>query len=314
MKTTKNTDGSAWTTFMVPSCSDTGAEENMLEKLLQQRPNLKMVTLMEPLVGQLCNNTTFKADAYVDIDLKIQTKVGPVKIPGKALAVVRAALTEWVSINLSTNEVVAKAIPADIESNLKAESAAVSRAHVLVQASLSDTVRHDITAANLEKCAHCIIIKLRSKKISVYQRLHSFKFRPHASLDVNLQAFDKLRTEVEKLLEGHPLSDSNLASALLKVLPTCIMQDYYMWRGPKPSIPYQDMRRLLEKHRPDLTLKYPSILGPASIALTVPVHGSATATATTRSRAFALPAFRAGSRHRDGYGQAGAVPWGTKIP
>ncbi|RHZ13396.1 hypothetical protein DYB37_011647 [Aphanomyces astaci] len=128
------------------------------------------------------------------------------------------------------------------------------------------------------------------------------------------EAFDKLRTEVEKLLEGHPLSDSHLASALLKVLLTCIMQDYYMWRGPKPSIPYQDMRRLLEKHRPDLTLKYPSILGPASIALTVPVHGSATATATTRSRALALLAFRAGSRHRDGYAQAGAVPWGTKIP
>ncbi|RHZ01041.1 hypothetical protein DYB35_012360 [Aphanomyces astaci] len=89
MKTTKNTDGSAWMTFMVPSCSDTGAEENvlpkpMLEELLQQRPNLKMVTLMEPLVGQLCNNTAFKADAYVDIDLKIQTKAGPVKIPGKA--------------------------------------------------------------------------------------------------------------------------------------------------------------------------------------------------------------------------------------
>ncbi|RHY91920.1 hypothetical protein DYB31_010344, partial [Aphanomyces astaci] len=30
--------------------------------------------------------------------------------------------------------------------------------------------------------------------ISVYQRLHAFKFRPHASLDANLQAFDKLRT------------------------------------------------------------------------------------------------------------------------
>ncbi|ETV69475.1 hypothetical protein H257_14845 [Aphanomyces astaci] len=144
--------------------------------------------------------------------------------------------------------------------------------------------------------------QLHATAISVYQRLHSFKFRPHASLDVNLQAIDKLRTEVENLLEGHPLSDSHLASALLKVLPTCIMQDYYMW----PSIPYQDMRRLLEKHRPDVTLKYPSILGPASIALTVPVHGSATATAITRSRALALPAFRAGSRHRDGYGQAGA--------
>ncbi|RHY01019.1 hypothetical protein DYB36_012184 [Aphanomyces astaci] len=50
----------------------------------------------------------------------------------------------------------------------------------------------------------CIITKLRGKyysedqkhatAISVYQRLHAFKFRPHASLDANLQAFDKLRT------------------------------------------------------------------------------------------------------------------------
>ncbi|RHY07929.1 hypothetical protein DYB25_013705 [Aphanomyces astaci] len=235
--------------------------------------------------------------------------------------VVGAALTEWLSINRSTNEVLAKAIRADIESKLKAESAAVSRACALVQASLSDTVRRDIAAANLEKCAHCIISKLRGKycseeqkhatAISVYQRLHAFKFRPHASLDANLQAFDKLRTAVEKL-EGHPLSDSHLASALLAALPSCIMQDYYMWRGPKPSIPYQDMRRLLEQHWPDLTLKYPSILGPAPTALAVPVHGSAPATATTRSSALALPAFRDGASQREGYGQAAAAPWGAQ--
>ncbi|RHY97445.1 hypothetical protein DYB31_002831, partial [Aphanomyces astaci] len=48
--------------------------------------------------------------------------------------VVGAALTEWLSINRSTNEVLAKAIRADIESKLKAESAAVSRACALVQA------------------------------------------------------------------------------------------------------------------------------------------------------------------------------------
>nr|RLO08940.1 hypothetical protein DYB28_008347 [Aphanomyces astaci] len=123
-----------------------------------------------------------------------------------------------------------------LESKLRAESAAVSRACALVQASLADTVWRDIAAANLEKCAHCIIAKLRSKycseeqkhatAISVYQRLHAFKFRSHASLDANLQAFDKLRTAVEKL-EGHPLSDSHLASALLVALSSCIMQDYY---------------------------------------------------------------------------------------
>ncbi|RHZ42383.1 hypothetical protein DYB26_014248, partial [Aphanomyces astaci] len=106
--------------------------------------------------------------------------------------------------------------------------------------------------------------------------------------------------------------DRHLASALLSALPSCIMQDYYMWRGPKPSIPYQDMRRLLEQHWPDFTLKYPSILGPPPTALAVPVHGSAPATATTRSSALALPAFRDGMSQRDGYGQAAAAPWGTQ--
>ncbi|RLO11780.1 hypothetical protein DYB28_014568, partial [Aphanomyces astaci] len=88
----------------------------------------------------------------------------------RAFRVVGAALTEWLSINRSTNEVLAKAIRADIESKLKAESAAVSRACALVQASLSDTVRRDIAAANLEKCAHCIISKLRGKYCSEEQK------------------------------------------------------------------------------------------------------------------------------------------------
>ncbi|ETV65284.1 hypothetical protein H257_17939 [Aphanomyces astaci] len=128
-------------------------------------------------------------------------------------------ITEWLNINRSTNAVFANAIRADIESKLKAESAAVSRACTLVQLSLSDTIWRDIAASNLEKCAYCIITKLRGKycsedqkhatAISVYQRLHAFKFRPQASLDANVQAFDKLRTAVEKL-EGYPLSDSHL--------------------------------------------------------------------------------------------------------
>ncbi|RHZ04935.1 hypothetical protein DYB26_007716, partial [Aphanomyces astaci] len=101
--------------------------------------------------------------------------------------VVGAALTEWLSINRSTNEVLAKAIQADIE----------YRACALVQVSLSDTVRRHIAAANLEKCVHCIITKLHGKycseeqkhatAIAVYLRLYGFKFRPHAPLDANLQ-------------------------------------------------------------------------------------------------------------------------------
>ncbi|RHZ31736.1 hypothetical protein DYB37_009234 [Aphanomyces astaci] len=62
---------------------------------------------------------------------------------------------------------------------------------------------------------------------------------------------------------------------------------------------YKDMRRLLEQHWSDLTHKYPSILGPAPTALAKPVHGSATATATTRSSALTLPAFRDGATATD---------------
>ncbi|ETV75235.1 hypothetical protein H257_10429 [Aphanomyces astaci] len=65
---------------------------------------------------------------------------------------------------------------------VQGRKAAVSRAWALVLAYLSGTVRSDIAAANLEKCAHCIISKLRSEEqkyataISVYQRFHSFQF------------------------------------------------------------------------------------------------------------------------------------------
>ncbi|RHY81419.1 hypothetical protein DYB31_016020, partial [Aphanomyces astaci] len=79
--------------------------------------------------------------------------------------------------------------------------------------------------------------------------LHTFKFMPHVSLDVNLQAFDKMRTAVEKL-EGRPLSDSHLASALLAALPECIAPDLFVWRGAQPSIPYKNMRQLLQQHWP----------------------------------------------------------------
>ncbi|KAF0714764.1 hypothetical protein AaE_011499, partial [Aphanomyces astaci] len=120
-----------------------------------------------------------------------------------------------------------------------------------------------------------------------------------------------MRTAVEKL-EGRPLSDSHLASALLAALPECIVPDLFVWRGAQPSIPYKNMRQLLEQHWPGLVTKYPHYLGPAPIAAAVPVHGSATATATTRSSALALPAFRDGTSQREGYGQAATVPWGTQ--
>ncbi|RHY81001.1 hypothetical protein DYB31_015080 [Aphanomyces astaci] len=102
----------------------------------------------------------------------------------------------------------------------KVEKAAIARSCALVYASFSPTVQRDAANGIRDECAHCIISLLRRKfssdeqrhatAISVYQGLHTFKFKPHVSLDVNLQAFDKMRTAVEKL-EGRPLSDSHLA-------------------------------------------------------------------------------------------------------
>ncbi|RLN87278.1 hypothetical protein DYB28_012688, partial [Aphanomyces astaci] len=150
--------------------------------------------------------------------------------------------------------------------------------------------------------------------ISVYQRLHTFKFKPHVSLDVILQAFDKMQTAVEKL-EGQPLSDSHLASTLVAALPDIpyknmrqlleqhwpgLVTKYSHFLGPAPiaaAAPVHDS--LLEQHWPGLVTKYSHFLGPAPIAAAAPVHDSATATATTRSSAL-------------GYGQAATVPWGTQ--
>ncbi|RQM20491.1 hypothetical protein B5M09_013854, partial [Aphanomyces astaci] len=95
---------------------------------------------------------------------------------------------------------------------------------------------------------------------SPFTRLHTFKFKPHVSLDVNLQAFDKMLRAVEKL-EGRPLSGSHLASALLAAVPERIAPDLFVWRGAQPSIPYKNMRQLLEQHCPGLVTKYPHYLG-----------------------------------------------------
>ncbi|RLO09851.1 hypothetical protein DYB28_001398 [Aphanomyces astaci] len=234
-------------------------------------------------------------------------------------------LTEWLADNRSTEEAIARSIRNHVDELIKLEKTVIARSCSLVYASLSPTVQRDAAAmaqrdaaAGIrDECAHCIISSLRRKfssdeqkhatAISVYQRLHTFKFKPHVSLDVNLQAFDKMRTTVEKL-EGRPLSDGHLASALLAALPECIAPDLFVWRGAQPSIPYKNMRQLLEQHCPGLVTKYPHYLGPAPIAAAAPVHGSANATATTRSSALALPAFRDGAS----YGQAATVPWGTQ--
>ncbi|RLO07106.1 hypothetical protein DYB28_014373, partial [Aphanomyces astaci] len=79
---------------------------------------------------------------------------------------------------------------------------------------------------------------------------------------------------------------------------------------PLPGFATNNMRQLLEQYWPGLVTKRPHYLGPAPIAAAAPVHGSATA--TTRSSALALPAFRDGASQREGYGQAATVPWGTQ--
>ncbi|KAF0711879.1 hypothetical protein AaE_012177, partial [Aphanomyces astaci] len=173
----------------------------------------------------------------------------------------------------------------------------------MVQRDAAAIAQRDTAAGIRDECAHCMFSLLRQKfssdeqkhatAISVYQRLHTFKFKPH----VNLQVFEKMRTAVERL-EGRPLSDSHLASALLAALPECIAPELFVWRGAQPSIPYKNMRQLLEQHWPGLVTKYPHYLGPVPIAAAAPVHGSATATATMRSSALALPAFRDGASQR----------------
>ncbi|RLO02117.1 hypothetical protein DYB28_014740 [Aphanomyces astaci] len=178
-------------------------------------------------------------------------------------------LTEWLADNRSTDEAIAKSIRNHVDELIQLEKTSIARSCALVYASLSPTVQRDAAAmvqrdaaAGIrDECAHCIISSLRRKfssdeqkhatPISVYQRLHTFKFKPHVSLDVNLQAFDKMRTAVEKL-EGRPLSDSHLASALLAALPECIAPDLFVWRGAQPSIPYKNMSQLLEQHWPGL--------------------------------------------------------------
>ncbi|RQM22034.1 hypothetical protein B5M09_009165 [Aphanomyces astaci] len=117
------------------------------------------------------------------------------------------------------------------------------------------------------------LIKLEKTAISrscalVYASL-SPTFKPHVSLDFNLQAFDKMRTAAEKL-ERRPLRDSHLASALLAALPEYIAPDLFVWCGTQPSIPYKNMRQLLEQHWPGLVTKYPHYLGPAPIAAAAP--------------------------------------------
>ncbi|RLO08681.1 hypothetical protein DYB28_008077 [Aphanomyces astaci] len=118
-------------------------------------------------------------------------------------------LIEWLADNRSTEDAIARSIRNHVDTFIKLEKTIIARPCALVYASLSPTLQRDAAAGIRDECTHCIISSLRRKfssdeqkhatAISVYQRLHTFNFEPHVSLDVNLQAFDKMRTAVEKL-------------------------------------------------------------------------------------------------------------------
>ncbi|ETV67865.1 hypothetical protein H257_15989 [Aphanomyces astaci] len=131
-------------------------------------------------------------------------------------------LTEWLAENCSTDEVIAKSICNHVDELIKFEKTAIARSCALVYASLSPTVQRNAAPGIRDECAHLIISSLR--------RMFSSDKQKHAtaiSLQVNLQAFDKMLTAVEKL-EGSPLSDSHFASALLAALPECIAPDLFI--------------------------------------------------------------------------------------
>ncbi|ETV90183.1 hypothetical protein H310_14980 [Aphanomyces invadans] len=180
-------------------------------------------------------------------------------------------VAEYLAEHRSTVLATARAAKGQMDQMVRTELADVERSCALVYASLSDSVRRDAAAANLNKCAHCVITWLRSKfcseeqkhasAVTVYTKFHTFKFERHVSLEVNLGMFDKLRHSVEKLDGGRTLSDSHLSSALLASLPPCITPDLHVWRGARPSIPYAELRTLLAQHWHDLTLRLDSNVG-----------------------------------------------------
>ncbi|KAH9125338.1 hypothetical protein AeMF1_004021, partial [Aphanomyces euteiches] len=72
----------------VPYCPDTGADQNiiprrMVDALIKEPPNVKIVTLAEPISGTGCNDLQFETKAYVELRLSLQTAAGMVKIPGR---------------------------------------------------------------------------------------------------------------------------------------------------------------------------------------------------------------------------------------
>ncbi|CAK4950015.1 unnamed protein product, partial [Aphanomyces euteiches] len=72
----------------VPYCPDTGADQNIIQRrmvdvLIKERPNVKIMTLAEPISGTGCNDLQFETKAYDELRLSLQTAAGMVKIPGR---------------------------------------------------------------------------------------------------------------------------------------------------------------------------------------------------------------------------------------
>ncbi|ETV66279.1 hypothetical protein H257_17247 [Aphanomyces astaci] len=177
-------------------------------------------------------------------------------------------LTELLADNRSTEEETAKSIRIGVDELIHLEKMSIARSCALVYASLSLTVHRDASSGfAMNVC------------IASFRRFRGIL----PATNKNMQLPSPLRQDTNGMekLEGRPLSDSHLASALLAALPECIAPNLFVWRGAQSNIPYKNIRQLREKHWQGLVTKYPHYLSPAPIAAAAPVHGSATATATT---------------------------------
>ncbi|ETV91983.1 hypothetical protein H310_13622 [Aphanomyces invadans] len=118
-------------------------------------------------------------------------------LPPPALDELTAALAlpiaEYLAKHRSTVLVEAQAAKVQLEQMIRNELADVERSCALVYISLSNSVRRDAAAANLNNCAHCIIFWLRSKfcseeqkyvsAVTVYTKFHTFKLERSVSFE-----------------------------------------------------------------------------------------------------------------------------------
>ena len=52
---------------------------------MKERPSVRVVNLAEPISGTGCNDMPFETKEYVELNLRLQTAAGAVKIPGRRI-------------------------------------------------------------------------------------------------------------------------------------------------------------------------------------------------------------------------------------